>query len=253
MKQKKKQQSLTIYIAIILTSFLIMALSALVQAIVGVIVGLFFFVVSIAGIISVQKQRHSEIAKPPKKTKASQDITLSRPHKNSSIPITNIPSTTANQSVRIDKVPTPYKIEKFHVTGTSHYQQNIESLGDENYDFELSKKELIEQGFEGEKIFLYEFSPSKVELVEEPDNPYDPNAIKVVIDNVLVGYIKKGSCSHIKKLLHSGKIKKIDADIYGGKYKLLYSDYDYEKDKEIYYVEKDKSDYHVTIEISIEE
>lgn len=241
MKQKKKQQSLTIYIAIILISFLIIVLSALAQAIVGAIVGLFFFVVSIAGIISVQKQKHSKTARPPKRTKASQDITLSKP------------PMTANQSVRIDKVPTPYKIEKFHVTGTSHYQKEIESLGSENYDFELSKKELIEQGFEDEKIYLYEFSPTKIELIEEPDNPHDPNAIKVVIDDVLVGYIKKGSCSHIKKLLHSGKIKKIDADIYGGKYKMLYSEFDDEKDKEVYYIEKDKSDYYVTIEISIEE
>lgn len=158
-----------------------------------------------------------------------------------------------NKSSNLNLTTTSYKTEKLHVTGTSHYQKAIESLGSENYDFELSKKELIDQGFEDEKIYLYEFSPTKVELIEEPDNPYDPNAIKVLIDNVLVGYIKKGRCSHVKKLLHSGKIRKIDADIYGGKYKMLYSEYDDEKDKDVYYIEKDKSDYYVTIEISIEE
>lgn len=159
----------------------------------------------------------------------------------------------ANPSSEINVPENSHKIEKFHVTGTSHYQNNIESLGTENYAFELSKKELIEEGYEDDKIYSYNFYPSNVELIEEPDNPYDPNAIKVVIDDVLVGYIKKGSCSHIKKLLHSGKIKKIDADIYGGKYKMLYSEFDDEKDKEVYYIEKDKSDYYVIIEISIEE
>lgn len=159
----------------------------------------------------------------------------------------------ANPSSEINEPENSHKTEKFHVTGTSHYQNNIESLGTENYAFELSKKELIEEGYEDDKIYSYNFYPSNVELIEEPDNPYDPNAIKVVIDDVLVGYIKKGSCSHIKKLLHSGKIKKIDADIYGGKYKMLYSEFDDEKDKEVYYIEKDKSDYYVTIEISIEE
>ena len=44
-----------------------------------------------------------------------------------------------------------------------------------------------------------------------------------------VGYIKKGSCTHVKNLLKSGKIAKIDAEIHGGKYKLLYSEYDEDK------------------------
>ena len=34
---------------------------------------------------------------------------------------------------------------------------------------------------------------------------------------------------------------------------MLYSEFDDEKDKEVYYIEKDKSDYYVIIEISIEE
>ena len=45
------------------------------------------------------------------------------------------------------------------------------------------------------------------------------------------------------------EIAKIDAEIHGGKYKLLYSEYDEDKDKEVYEVETGESNYYVTVEI----
>ena len=142
-----------------------------------------------------------------------------------------------------------YKTENHHVTGTSYRQKEIESLGEENPIYEYSKRELIDEEYEGEKVYYYDFNPSTVELIEEPDNKFDPNAVKVVIDSVFVGYIKKGSCTHVKNLLKSGRIAKIDAEIHGGKYKLLYSEYDEDKDKEVYEVETGESNYYVTVEI----
>ena len=142
-----------------------------------------------------------------------------------------------------------YKTENHHVAGTSYRQKEIESLGEENLIYEYSKRELIDEGYEDEKVYYYDFNPYTVELIEEPDNKFDPNAIKVVIDGVHVGYIKKGSCAHVKNLLKSGRIVKIDAEIHGGQYKLLYSEYDEEKGKEVYEVETGESNYYVTIEI----
>ncbi len=142
------------------------------------------------------------------------------------------------------------KTERFHVAGVSYHIDDIEALGKDNPEYDLTKTEMIDAGLEDERIYEYEFFPSDVQLIEEPDNKYDPNAIKVVIDNTHVGYIKKGSCSRIRKLLRSGKIRKIDAEIGGGKYKYLYSEYDYDKDKDVYFIDKDKKDYFVTIEIT---
>lgn len=118
------------------------------------------------------------------------------------------------------------KTETLHITGTSHYMDNILDLASENYLYDYSKKELMENGLEDEKIYQYEFYPSKVELVADPENQYDSNAIKVLIDDVHVGYVKSGSCTHVKKLLNSGRITAIDAKIYGGAYKLLWEDDD---------------------------
>lgn len=39
---------------------------------------------------------------------------------------------------------------------------------------------------------------------------------------------------YLKTLLKSGRIVKIGADIHGGQYKFLYSEYDEDKDKEVY-------------------
>lgn len=142
-----------------------------------------------------------------------------------------------------------YKTENHHVAGTAYRQREIESLGQENPVYDYSKKELIDEGYEDEKIYYYDFYPDRVELIEEPGNEHDPNAIKVVVDGVHIGYIKAGSCPHIKKLIHAGSIVKTDVEIRGGKYKYLYCEYDDEKEKDVYTLERDESDYFATVTI----
>ena len=137
------------------------------------------------------------------------------------------------------------KPKTYKVTGTNHYIDNILSLAVENIDYDLTKKELIDEGRENERIYQYEFYPRNIELVPEPDNPYDPNAVKVIVDDILVGYIKAGSCSHILKVLKEDKIVKIDCEIGGGNYKYL----GYDEDEESYYLDKDKTPYFVHLSI----
>lgn len=149
-------------------------------------------------------------------------------------------------------LPRTGKKEHHRIAGTSYRQKEILSLGCVNPDFSLTKKELIDNNLEGTTIYNYTFSPSNIELVEEPDNEYDPNAVKVIIDGVHIGYIKKGSCSHVKNLIRSGKIQKIEATIRGGKSRLLYSEYDDEKNKDVFRLETDSSDFFVSIDIYTE-
>lgn len=138
------------------------------------------------------------------------------------------------------------KVKTYKVTGVSHYVENILSLKTENFDYDLSKKELIDEGYENERIYQYDFYPIKTELVPEPDNQYDPNAIKVIVDNTLVGYIKSGSCSHLLKMIKENRIEKIECKIAGGKYKYLgYDDYE---DK--YELEKSDAPFFVVLNIT---
>ena len=117
------------------------------------------------------------------------------------------------------------KSEKFVIAGVSHYVDDIiNNLVSDNPDYELSTKELIEQYDPGDRIFEYDFDDKDVALVPEPDNPHDPNAVRVEVRGILIGYIKAGSCSHVKNLLNSPDYAGMDLEMGGGKFKRVYED-----------------------------
>lgn len=129
------------------------------------------------------------------------------------------PQPTANTQTAAD---TDERRQNYNVTGISHYTSNILKLATKNPAYALSKKEIIAKKLYDQKIFEYTFAPQKTELIPEPTNPHDPNAIKVVIDGQLVGYVKTGSCARILKLIKENRIARIDGEIYGGNYKMFY-------------------------------
>lgn len=139
------------------------------------------------------------------------------------------------------------KKETFKIAGVTHYRNNIMSLMTPNPLYDYSKRELIEIDC-FERLYEYESNIEKVELVPEPDNAYDSNAVKVIFDNTHIGYIKRGSCSHVKNLLKSGKICRIEGYLSGGKYKELFEDEDYyfedeDNEKTMYTLDRGKIEY----------
>lgn len=64
----------------------------------------------------------------------------------------------------------------FQVAGLSHYWENYRDKIDPEGDL-------------------------TVRLVEEPDNQYDSNAIKVILNNQHVGYVPKEKTAEVKKIL----------------------------------------------------
>lgn len=143
-------------------------------------------------------------------------------------------------------IPTK-KTETHKVTGMSNYMDNIMNLASENLHYMYTKRELMDEYILNERVYEYEFYPFKTELIPEPDNPYDPNAVKVIVDCEHVGYIKKGSCSHILKLLREDMIEKIDAEIKGGKYKIVL----YDDEEDTYEMEKDEAPFSVHLSITV--
>ncbi len=121
---------------------------------------------------------------------------------------------------------TEKKPETHKVAGTSFRQDAILSLAVKNADYAKTKKNLQAEGRAEEWIYEYKFHPAKVELVPEPENPQDPKAIKVLVDGQHIGYIKAGSCGHIRKLLESDRVESITCKIGGGRGKILTRDED---------------------------
>lgn len=127
------------------------------------------------------------------------------------------------------------------VAGVSFREQDILEMADESDEYAWSKKEIIDECYTNDKLWRYHWDPKQVELVPEPDNQYDPNAVKVMVDGVHIGYIKKGSCKHVLRLLEEDRIRRITCTIGGGPYKVVWEEYDDEKDRDVYTLEKDES------------
>lgn len=131
-----------------------------------------------------------------------------------------------NISRVMDSEMPKYNYEKFYVAGVHFRQDAIESLPhiiDENYKSSSARK--YENECIYDKVYKYDFHyyDLNLDIQHEPDNPEDPDAMKVMINNVHVGYIKRDDLDRFDVLANIGP-KGVVIDILGGNYKLL--DYD---------------------------
>lgn len=164
-------------------------------------------------------------------------------------PTPSVTSTPTTPSP-VQSAPAPSNVEHHKVAGISYRTEELLTLGTENPDYSLTKKQLIEEGLTDERIYRTDFYPDTCELVPEPDNPEDPKAIKVVVDGAHIGYIKQGSCAHIHKLLREDRIEGIDCEISGGPYKVVLTDYN-EDGGEVYSMEKDTAPYYAVVVVRV--
>lgn len=112
------------------------------------------------------------------------------------------------------------------IAGVTQYESVFLSIAEKNPDFDMSKRDLVECDID--EVYRYTFPAVTAALEPEPDNPYDPKAIKVLADGQLIGYIKKGSTAHIHKLLQEDRIARLQLVLGGGpKKKVWYNGDDY--------------------------
>lgn len=161
------------------------------------------------------------------------------------------PEVTSNPENTKPAEKPKYKRYSFKVAGISRRQKDItDNLLSESYDYESTKKELIELGMIDERIYKYTPDVLDAEIVPEPNNPHDPNAIKVLVDGIHIGYVPADKTDRVKKLLETKQLHDITCEFYGGPYKIITGDYDLEKDKEVYTVKKESP--YIGAEITIE-
>ena len=92
---------------------------------------------------------------------------------------------------------------RFEVAGVFAHTDAVRALGRRKRDYwELSDTALLEKYTEDEKrIYAYSFPAVACELEPEPDNPHDPNAIKVLVDGQHVGYVPAAECATVRSIL----------------------------------------------------
>lgn len=164
-------------------------------------------------------------------------------------PIEQEKEPSTKDATTVDAPESPYVEKVYHVTGVKYYMDSLMRLAIENPDYECSKREIVDSFMYDENIYRYLFAPKTVELVPEPENPYDKNAIKVVVDGEQVGHIKAGSCAHLLKVIREGRIHKSSCTIGGGPLKRVVNDYDIEKDKDVYTLERETHPYSIVLRV----
>lgn len=117
--------------------------------------------------------------------------------------------------------PSAWDAYKFRVAGTYYREKDIYEIMEENDDYHLGKKAIIDADMVGDMIYKYEIADLDADLIAEPDNPHDPNAIKVVVNDIIVGYVPKEKTNEVKSLIESGTVMGVICNIYGGPYKVL--------------------------------
>jgi len=110
----------------------------------------------------------------------------------------------------------------------------------------LKNREILEEYYDDR---VYEISDlflnkNEIRLVFEPDNPYDPNAIKIISEFMgHIGYVPKDDNIKVSEIIKN-KNYNITAQIIGGKYKYV----DQDEDK----INIENDNYGVEVEISYE-
>ena len=133
-------------------------------------------------------------------------------------------------------------MNNFIVAGTNHYTKAIEDVAVETFTWDLTAAEKREEYSDGDRLFKYESDLGEAKLIPEPENEYDPNAIRVEIKGQKVGYIKKGSTSEVKNLMKEEPY--VRAELFGGPY----IDFEEDEDGKLR-MEKGSYDYKITLHI----
>ena len=120
--------------------------------------------------------------------------------------------------------------EDFFAAGVSYYNSNINKLACPNPDWKKRASTIVKEGKAGKRIFRYNYVNRPVKLIEEPNNPNDPNAVAVMFAGEIVGYISRMDNVKVKNILANREIISLSGFISGGDYKVVLEDGSVEKD-----------------------
>jgi len=148
--------------------------------------------------------------------------------------------------------PSRYNIYEFDIAGEYYYLNQIMTLAIPNSDYDLTKYELLEYNLT-DVIYRYEFPEYPAGIVPEPDNPKSPDALKVMVRDMCVGYIRGIDNKKCRNVLSGalGTLVSCSIRVKGGEYKKLYNKADW-NDNPDYMLITDKEDIQAFVRITVE-
>lgn len=110
------------------------------------------------------------------------------------------------------------------VAGASYYYDSITRCMKKNPKYDLSDDELIDLG--NDRIYEFFQLDSNAILMPEPNNSHDRNAVMVLVDNNLVGYVPAEYALFVKNLIFQKALSFSSVSILGGNMKMVYPNSD---------------------------
>lgn len=111
----------------------------------------------------------------------------------------------------------------FEVAGANYNEAAFEELLERNDDFSDSVSDFLKEADGDDKLYELEHITTNVELVPEPDNKHDPNAIAIYADGKKIGYVRKSDQEAVNAIL-AGEIIQRRVEMYGGDCRIVVED-----------------------------
>ena len=86
-------------------------------------------------------------------------------------------------------------------------KKKIPTSNNEQYSFQVAGLYYYVENTKG----LRAFEDLSCELIPEPTNEHDPNAIKVIVEGKHIGYVPADQCEEVRTILDTKNIKYMDA------------------------------------------
>ena len=111
---------------------------------------------------------------------------------------------------------------KFNTAVVYPFRPTAVSMGRRNRDYwDLTDSQLAEKYPDDKRVWAYSFPRVPCDLIPEPDNPDDPNAVKIILDGQQVGYVPHLLCADVLSILK--RPHEIRGSITGGPHKSVSS------------------------------
>lgn len=218
----------------------------IIMGIICIGMGLLFFSVSvISGVLVIGAGIFCLVYRPQKSKKAPTTEDKTANHQNTSGSTTDSTVEKAS-SPQPDPTHDQNKVSYYFVAGVKYYLDNLMKLSYHNAYYDQTKQELIDCCMVNEKVWEKNYFAENIGFHSEPENPHDPNAIRVEIENLHVGYIPAHRCAEFSELIASNRILSVSCEISGGKYKCVDVDYS-DSGREIYTLDQGEEDYDITL------
>lgn len=91
---------------------------------------------------------------------------------------------------------------KFNTAVVYPFRPTAVSMGRRNRDYwDLTDAQLAEKYPDDKRVWAYSFPRVPCDLIPEPDNPDDPNAVKIILDGQQIGYVPHLLCAEVLAIL----------------------------------------------------